>query len=75
MVQLINVKELIASDPGTSQPSCQIILPYYIPNTQEDKTLVFESRFESGNLAMAYKLSDVEYNLVLSNDINTKGHT
>ena len=40
-----------------------------------DKTLVFESRFESGNLAMAYKVSDNEYNLVLQNDINTRGHT
>ena len=24
---------------------------------------------------MAYKLSDNEYNMILSNDINTKGHT
>lgn len=51
-------------------------MPYYTPSDAiNDKTLVFESRFESGNLAMAFKLSDNEYNLVLSNDINTKGHT
>jgi cytosolic carboxypeptidase protein 2/3 len=51
------------------------VLPFYIPNDENDKTLVFESRFESGNLAMAFRLSDQEYNLVLQNDINTKGHT
>lgn len=36
---------------------------------------MFESRFESGNLALALKLSDTEYNLILQNDINTRGHT
>jgi hypothetical protein len=40
-----------------------------------DLTLVFESRFESGNLAMASKLSDWEYDLILQSDINSKGHT
>lgn len=37
--------------------------------------LTFESRFESGNLALALKISDNEYNLLMQNDINTKGHT
>ena len=41
----------------------------------EDKTLMFESRFESGNLYLAQKVSDQEYNLLMSNDINTQGHT
>lgn len=41
----------------------------------EDKTLLFESRFESGNLYLAQKVSDQEYNLLMSNDINTAGHT
>ena len=40
-----------------------------------DPTLVFESRFESGNLLAAIKVSDQEYDLVLQNDINTHGHT
>ena len=48
---------------------------YYVPATRADRTLVFESRFESGNLQVAQKLSDYEYNLVLQNDINSKGHT
>lgn len=76
MTLLVNVKELISIEPGKSgNPGGSIVLPYYTPNDENDKTLVFESRFESGNLAMAFKLNDNEYNLVLSNDINTKGHT
>ena len=50
------------------------MVPYYVP-VIGDKTLVFESRFESGNLSMAMKVSDEEYNLVLQNDINSKGNT
>jgi hypothetical protein len=73
MTMLVNVKELIND---TSQPpSGVIVLPYYTPGNYQDKTIVFESRFESGNLAMAFKISENEYNLILSNDINTKGHT
>lgn len=36
---------------------------------------MFESKFESGNLYLAQKVSDVEYNLLMQNDINTNGHT
>lgn len=83
LIQLVNVKDLIANNTlpggtssGTGDSSKQsIVLPYYTPVDEEDRTLVFESRFESGNLAMAYKISDQEYNCILSNDINTKGHT
>ena len=49
--------------------------PYYIPEGPSDQTLVFESRFETGNLLSAMKVSDNEYDLVLQNDINTNGHT
>lgn len=51
------------------------VQPYYSPMDEDDRTLVFESRFESGNLNLAIKLSDNEYNLFLQNDINTNGHT
>ena len=37
--------------------------------------LIFDSRFESGNLRKASKVNNVEYNLWLENDLNTKGHT
>jgi hypothetical protein len=32
------------------------ILPYYLPKSSSDTTLVFESRFESGNLRRAIQL-------------------
>lgn len=35
-------------DPGNLE-----VLPYYLPTSKEDTTLVFESRFESGNLRRA----------------------
>jgi len=37
--------------------------------------LKFDSNFESGNLYAVYKVSEKEYDLILQNDINTKGHT
>ncbi|EKX31269.1 hypothetical protein GUITHDRAFT_83271 [Guillardia theta CCMP2712] len=40
-----------------------------------DATLVFESRFESGNLEKAVRVNEWEYDLELSTDFNTRGHT
>lgn len=45
-----------------------------LPEESEMKVR-FESRFENGNLRKAVKLSETEYNLVLSYDYNTNGHT
>ena len=42
---------------------------------ENDKTLMFESRFESGNLYLVQKVSEIEYNLLMANDVNTQGHT
>jgi len=50
-------------------------LPFYYPDGDNDQTLVFESRFESGNLLASIKISDNEYDMFLQNDINTNGHT
>lgn len=47
---------------------------YYQPAGPEDTTIVFESKFECGNLSMAAKVSDNEYNLIMQNDINTLGY-
>ena len=41
----------------------QMIVPFYKPPVEE--TLAFDSVFESGNLALAIKESETEYNLVL----------
>jgi cytosolic carboxypeptidase protein 2/3 len=47
----------------------------YTPVDENDRTLMFESRFESGNLYLAQKVADTEYNLLMQNDVNTNGHT
>lgn len=65
-----NTKDRKLTDP-IHFPFCN----YYKPLNDQDKTLVFESRFESGNLQLVHKQSDTEYDLILQNDINSKGHT
>ena len=57
--------------------SNRMIIPFYRANSPEEKhtTLEFDSVFESGNLAIAVKVSNSEYNCLLQNDINTNGHT
>ena len=54
-----------------------MIFPYYkqLDETTKHNTIKFDSVFESGNLAIAIKVSDTEYNCLLQNDINTNGHT
>ena len=37
--------------------------------------MIFDSRFENGNLRKVAKVNNIEYNLWLENDLNTKGHT
>lgn len=49
--------------------------PYYCPASEQDRTLVFESRFESGNLGLAIKGSENEYFLAVQNDTMSSGHT
>mmetsp|Transcript_19309 Transcript_19309/g.21879 ORF Transcript_19309/g.21879 Transcript_19309/m.21879 type:complete len:674 (+) Transcript_19309:211-2232(+) len=48
---------------------------YYILRDSSDETLLFESRFESGNLRRAIKVDDYEYDLIVRPDYNTKGVT
>jgi hypothetical protein len=50
--------------------------PYYkLRDPKNDKTLIFESRFESANLRKAVKISDTEYDLYLKNDYGTNSYT
>ena len=39
-----------------------------------DRELIFDSNFESGNLDMAIKRKDFEYDLYMRVDTNTRGH-
>jgi len=48
---------------------------YTISVPPQNHLLIFDSRFESGNLRKAAKVNNIEYNLWLENDLNTKGHT
>lgn len=45
-----------------------------ISKVNADCKMKFESRFESGNLLMAFELSANNYQLVLQNDTNTNGY-
>jgi hypothetical protein len=49
--------------------------PYYKVEDEEDTTLVFESRFECGNLKRATKVDKFEYDLVVHSDYNSQGYT
>ncbi|XP_033018639.1 cytosolic carboxypeptidase 3 isoform X3 [Lacerta agilis] len=57
---------------GGSFPSKQVL-----PQSWDDwdNTLIFEARFESGNLQKVVKISDFEYQLTLRTDLYTKKHT
>jgi hypothetical protein len=50
-------------------------LPFYIPKSIDDDTLIFESRFETGNLRRAIHIHEYEYDLILRPDESPKGHT
>ena len=51
------------------------ILPYYQPISEKDRTLIFESRYESGNLGLAVRLSKFEYMLIMQEDSLTQAYT
>ncbi|XP_059505416.1 cytosolic carboxypeptidase 2-like [Stegostoma tigrinum] len=56
---------------GSSKPLKQATINVSDPNN----TLMFESRFESGNLEKVFKVGDYEYNLMLRTDLYTAKHT
>ena len=45
--------------------------PYYVKESDNDPTLIFESRFESGNLRRVLSVGDNSYNLILKYDYGT----
>ncbi len=42
---------------------------------EKDSTLLFESRFESGNLLAAFRMSENYYQCLIQNDTNTSGYS
>lgn len=63
--------------PGYNVDSDEVktIHSWYLPASAEDTTLVFESRFEGGNLRRAVQVYEYEYDLTLKPDLNTNRHT
>ncbi|XP_029766709.1 cytosolic carboxypeptidase 3 isoform X2 [Terrapene carolina triunguis] len=59
----------VYSRVGGSFPSKQVIAQDW------DNTLIFEARFESGNLQKVVKVSEFEYQLTLRTDLYTNRHT
>lgn len=53
------------NDPEKKQLVRVNLEPFYTASDPEDSTLIFESRFESGNLAAAVKVKDDDYHLLL----------
>lgn len=53
-------------------PKFEVYYNLYIPD--DSNTLTFNSKFESGNLLRAIKLSDYEYNLTIRSDMNSNGN-
>lgn len=70
-----NSKNQDDDDPEKKQLVKVNVEPFYTRKNPGDNTLVFESRFESGNLAAATRINENEYHLLLQNDVNTGGHT
>jgi hypothetical protein len=65
--KILKVGSIGGDDNKGNSNLCDLtgITPYYKPTDLEDKTLIFESRFESGNLFSSLKKSDAEYNMLL----------
>ena len=49
--------------------------PFWEVKSNDDVTLVFESRFESGNLRRVLQISLYEYDLILKPDYKTGNYT
>jgi hypothetical protein len=64
-----------AAAKTTSSVSTKCVPPYSLGSLPIDKTLIFESRFESGNLRKALKTGAFEYELYLKNDYSTHSAT
>jgi len=76
--QKINTENIVNLQKKSDIPSSaknKLVTPYYTPLEENDKTLIFESRFESGNLLAAFKISENSYHLIVQNDTNTNGYS
>jgi hypothetical protein len=70
MDNIVNLKKKNSEIPKKNK----IVKPFYTLK-EKDSTLLFESRFESGNLLAAFKMSDNCYHCLIQNDTNTNGYS
>jgi cytosolic carboxypeptidase protein 2/3 len=70
----LNCGYFVKSRVGGSREGCKNVRIDLGLNEKED-TLIFESRFESGNLMKAIKVGEYEYDLYLRFDLYTDKHT
>lgn len=54
LTQLVPISQAQAQSNEDPLPE---LSSYYTPKDEKDETLIFESRFESGNLCLAFKVS------------------
>ena len=60
---------------GGNRDGCQKLCQEAVPDIEQEHTLMFESRFESGNLMKAVKVNDHDYELYMRYDMYTNRHT
>jgi len=51
-----------------------VVHALYVPPSVQEEGLLFDSRFECGNLKKAIRVNANEYNLLIEPDFNTRGH-
>ena len=73
--KIMDKKDCLLSQSYSNNVHNRELRPYYSLKSPQDKTLLFESRFESGNLLCAFKTeTENNYQLYLQNDTNTTGY-
>jgi Zinc carboxypeptidase/Cytosolic carboxypeptidase N-terminal domain len=71
----ISEQDLELYEKIKQMPPCPSFPSNYLLYIPDDKiTLTFNSKFESGNLSKAIKMSDYEYNLMIRSDLNSSGN-
>ena len=78
MLAQVNVRKLLKEGglPAGSELPAPLLPGTLNGATEEFKTpsLVFESRFECGNLRAAVRTGETEYDLIVDDDTNTRGN-
>ena len=69
-----NTDYKLSKDMKNYPPSPEFVIEYLFKFPNDNTTLVFNSKFESGNLSKSIKMSDYEYKLFINNDVGNKSY-